>query len=307
MTDKPIAVPTIPTTEISSPPKPVVAVSTQPTLRTNGASFTITKAGRSDRWLKGMIYGNYGTGKTTLTASADDVESMRDVLYIDAEAGDMSLVDRPDLDRIGISSYAQMARIFEFLRIHCRLRDANDLDQLRQLEAKVRSVPVEQIKNPRRYRTVVIDSISELHKYCMYQLLGVRIGDRALDVEPDSPEFKEWGQASEMVRLMVRSFRDLPMHVLFVASETVVEDEKKRQLRRPNLPGKLGAEVQGFLDIVGYLIAFPNEQGSLTRRLYLQPGQTYQAKHRISQQFQVQFLESPSMQGLLNLTMQGSK
>jgi hypothetical protein len=243
-----------------------------------------------------MVYGVPGSGKTTLAATTADVPHMRDVLMIDAESGSLSISDRNDLDIIRIANYTQMSKVHEYLRLHCRHRDENNLDGLRQLESRVRGVDVQ---NPRKYRTVIIDSLTEVQKYCMYHIMGVRIGDRQLDVEPDTPEFKQWGQSSEMIRLLVRSFRDLPMNVIFVASEMTTEDEAKRQLRSPNLPGKLSSEVQGFLDVVGHLQVAPGEEGKVQRRLYLQPGRTFQAKNRFAS-LKVAYIDSPNIGELIN-------
>lgn len=277
-------------------------------------AFTISQ-GTVERDIKLLIYGAYGGGKTTLAASADDVESLRDVLFIDAESGDLSLEDRPWLDRIRINKYSQLARIHEFLKLHCRFRDARDEARLRELEAKFRGYAPDEgesleeyrkrlpnlLPEPKHYRTVVLDSLSEVNKYCMYQLTGIVIGDRALDVEPDAPEYKEWGQSSEMTRLLVRSLRDLPMTVIFVCSMQEKEDEKKKIFRSPNLPGKLGGEVQGFLDVVGFLNAVQvGDEGKVVRRLYITPGETFGAKNRFVGNT-VRFVDNPTMQSLLDI------
>lgn len=274
--------------------KPGSTESVQPTI-------ALTTTAREARWLKMLIYGEHGAGKTTLAASARDVSEMNDVLLIDVEGGDLSLAGA-DIDRIGVSSYGQLARTYEFLRLHCRLRDSGAIDKLVALETQLR--PGAEVKKPRQWRTVVVDSLSEVQKYCMYQLLGIRIGERALDLIPGSPGLADWNQAAEMIRLLVRSFRDLPMHVVFVAAEQIQEDERKQLHRRPALPGKLGGEVQGFFDIVGYLHAAPAEDGSkVQRRLFLQPGRTFQAKTRFAD-CTVPYLDNPTMAALhkLNLT-----
>lgn len=226
-----------------------------------------------------MIYGDFGVGKTTLAASAVDVPDMRDVLFISAEAGDMS-ISHLDTDMVVVRSYSQLARVHEFLRLHCRARDENDIETLRKLEAKFKMVPPSEITTPRKYRTVIVDTLNEVQKYAMYQLLGIVVGEQPLDADLESPQFKEWNLATEMIRLLVRSFRDLPMHVIFVCAEQVTEDERKRRIRTPGLPGKLANEVQGFLDFVGYYVAAQTEGGDMRRRLFLVPGQTYQAKNR---------------------------
>jgi hypothetical protein len=241
-----------------------------------------------------MVYADYGVGKTTFASSSCDVEGMRDIFFVDAEAGDMSLSDRPDIDVVRVTSYSQMARIQEYLRLHCQWRDQYEFgssveirdaarDELITLETRFRDLGPDDdpITEPKLYRTVIVDSLSEVQKYCMYQLLGIKVGAQRLDVETPAPEWAEWGKQADMIRLLVRTFRDLPMNVIFVCSEQVGEDEKKRRIRKPNLSGKLAGEVQGFLDTVGYMVLFKGEDGEYKRRLYLRPGQTFSAKHRL--------------------------
>lgn len=261
--------------------------------------FQIRPAKGGKKWIKAAIYGPYGVGKTTFAASAADVEDMGDVIVADAESGEMSIEDER-IDVIPTSNFGQFARIFEFLRLHCQLRDKGDLEKMAALESKFKGYAV---TTPKHYNTVIIDSLTEVQKYCMYQLLGINIGTQALDLEPESPEFKEWGRSREMIGLLIRSFRDLPMHVIIVCSEDRVQNEKKQFVSEPNLPGKLSLDIQGFVDIVGYLVASPaSEGGEQQRRLYLAPGKTYAAKNRIKG-WNGTYLDNPTMSKLFELAM----
>lgn len=285
-----------------TPAPPAVVPGKSTTVAPRPPAFNIVSAGRTERWFKGMIYGDYGVGKTTVAASADDIQDMKDVLFIDAEAGDMSLSDRPGIDVIRITSFRQMARVQEFLRLHCQWRDSDQpsaVDELIKLEERFRGEVVKG-SEVKKYRTVIIDSLSEVQKFCMYQLLGVRVGEQRLDTETPDTSYGEWGKQLEMIRLLVRTFRDLPMHVIFVCSEQVGEDDKKRRIRRPNLSGKLASEVQGFLDTVGYMVLFKGDNGENKRRLYITPGQTFQAKHRLPGNT-TSYIEDPTMASLLAL------
>ena len=272
--------------------------------RIPGAAFTIRRSKKKHRYYNGLIYGEYGVGKSTLAAQASQVDEMRDVLYCNIESGDSS-VEHMDLDFVDITSYRQFARVHEFLRRHCMARDAyaegapGAKEELLKLERLFKQDP--DITEPVLYRTVILDTLTEVQKYCMYQLLGITVGEFALDMEPDNPQFAEWGRSAEMIRLLVRSFRDLPINVIFVAAKQSEQDERKRYHYKPALPGKLADEVQGFLDFVGYYVAAPaTEGGEIQRRLFLTPGQTYQAKNRFPD-FKATFLDNPSMRDIANL------
>jgi hypothetical protein len=276
---------------------------TPPAARSAEPAFQIVAARKRERYLNALVYGDYGVGKTTLIATASEVPKMRDVLFIDAEAGDAS-IENIDLDLVSISNYPQFARVHEFLRLHCKFRDAwltkkdrEAYTKLVKLEALFRGCAPEEITQPKMYRTVCVDSLTEVQKYCMYQLLGIKIGAFALDMEPEIPQFAEWNRSAEMIRLLVRSFRDLPMHALFVCARAEEQDQMKRYHYNPLMPGKLAYELQGFFDVVGYYVAAPTEGGDVHRRLYLVPGQTFRAKHRFSD-FEGKYIDNPRMADL---------
>jgi len=282
--------------------KPPAAAPAAPPMAAAPA-FHIQNAVAKVRWIKGMVYGDYGVGKTFFTATAAEVPDMNDVLMVSAESGDMTVDDVPNLDIIVINQYKQIARIYEFLRLHVQLRNRGDIENLIKLETRFRKLGPDAppILVPKQYKTVIIDSLTEIQKYVMYQLLGITVGAQALDLEPDSPQFAEWGKSAEMIRLLVRTFRDLDMNVLFVAAMTKEQDERKRWCHQPALPGKLANEVQGFLDFVGFYVAgAASEGGEMQRRLFLTPGQTYQAKNRFKR-WNGTFLDNPTMADILRL------
>jgi hypothetical protein len=249
-----------------------------------------------------MLYGQPGAGKTTLAGTAQLVPSMKDTIFIDAESGTLSLADKSDIDFIRISSFHQFSQIYEFLKLHCRFRDNSDNVAIEKLHEKYNADPT------KRYNTVVIDSLTEVQKLVMYMLMGKEVGNVKLDSIPDQPEYKEWGQSAEMIRMLIRSFRDLPMHVIFVAAES--EDKIGTNLiKRPNLPGKLSSESQGFLDVVGYLAVrhTTDEEGEtlVKRRLFLTPGRTFQAKHRFAANG-LSHIDNPTMEQIISLSMKGT-
>jgi len=292
------------TVEQPEQPLRVVSVVKQPDVVNPPAAkptFLIRRSLTYDRYLNALLYGDYGVGKSFLAATAAEVPRMQRVLYINAEGGDAS-VEHFDMDIIDISNYTQFARVYEFLKVHCRYRDSykqdsknkEARDKLRRLEAMFREVDLDEIDEPTLYHTVVGDSLTEIQKYCMYQLLGITIGTFQLDATPDVPELGDWNRSAEMIRLLVRTFRDLPINVIFVCARGETQDQHKRFHYAPLLPGKLGNEIRGFFDVVGYLVSAPTEGGEILRRLWLEPGQTFTAKNRFKD-FDALYIDSPSM------------
>jgi hypothetical protein len=260
--------------------------------------FEITK-NTKQYYLKCLIYGQPGAGKTTLAGSSQLVSEMKDILYIDAESGSMSLSTIDDIDFVHVKSYSQFSKVFDFLRLHCTLRDREDLTKLHELHERFGIHP------DKRYNTVVIDSITEVQKMAIYMLTGMEIGNVKLDTIPDAVQIQEWGQLAEMIRILIRSFRDLPMNSIFVAAEQLVEIQPGRTMKMPSMPGKLANEIQGFLDVVGYLTSRTEitEDGNaqIFRRLYLIAGKTFQAKNRFADSG-VSYIDDPTMQKLYNVT-----
>ncbi len=260
------------------------------------------------RYLKLLIYGDYGVGKTYLAGSSCHVPQMGDVLLINAEAGDLTLEEHDNLDIISCRSYKQVARTAEYLKQHCVAREAGDIDKLREMEAIVRHCDVDDIDEPKQYRTVLMDSLTEIEEYCMYQLLGISDVTR-LDEETASPEWAEYKRNHNMIKRLIRSYRDLPMNVIFTCAQQWVQDEAKKFRYSPQMTGKLSSQIQGFMDMVGHLvIGTPKEEEKegeviniVPRRLYVQPGPSgkYSAKCRFSK-FKGAYFDDPSMQSILS-------
>ncbi len=292
-----------------------VVVGADPTKKTGAmkvnAPFQVrTRTATPDsdsRWLKLLVYGKPGVGKTELCGTAVDVAEMNDVLFIDAEAGDMTLDDSiriqnaQNIDRIRVTTFKQVARIQEYLKAHCSARDSNNVELLKKLHSQVTGIPVEEIIDPPRYRTVILDSLSEIDAYCLYGLMSF---DTAKPVDDDiaTAEWKEYRKNNDMMKLLIRAFRDLPIHFLTTCTASYTQDEMKRYNYAPQLTGKLSAQAQGFFDIVGFLIVgAPVEGQEAPRRMFVQPintGPRFEAKNRRSI-YREPFFDNPSMKTIM--------
>lgn len=276
----------------------MATASTEVKQATRPPAFRIETIQRRERFLKLLIYGNYGVGKTTLACSALEVESMNNVLMINAEAGDQSVDHLEDLDAVTITNFRALGRINEFLKQHCTARDAGDIDKLRTMEAHLRGCEESEIETPRQYRTVILDSLTELEAYCFEQLLGITDTTR-LDEEVQSAEWGEYKKNNTMILRVVRAFRDLPMHVIFTCAEKYTQDEVKKFKYTPDMTGKLSKKIQGFMDMVGYYVQ-GKDGDEVQRRLYVMPSGTgkYDAKHRY-QSFKKDHFIDPTIGSIL--------
>lgn len=265
--------------------------------------FQLVSAAREERYLKFMVYGDFGVGKTYLAATAQDVPEMRNVLFIDAEAGDLTISWRDDIRVARVADFTALARIHDmFLVKHCSIRDkmAPGPERDKRIMELEQQFSEEEITEPRYYNTVVLDSLTEIQKYCMYQILGIT-ADTTMDTDWVSAQIQDWGKLLEKMRLLVRSFRNLNMHVIFVAQLDEEQDHLKQYHRKPLFDGKLAKEITGFVDYLGYYVSFPDEKGETTRRLYVTPGKTYKAKNRF-RSFTGSYIENPTMHEIIQLS-----
>lgn len=272
--------------------------------------FSISTGIKSaDPYVKMLVYGDAGAGKTVLAAQAVDVPSMRDVLIINAEAGTKSIVESEAvqnhelIDSVEVQSYETFVAIYEWLLKHCNARDAKDQAKLDALSAKYG------FPKGRKYRTVIVDSLSEIEQVNLSRIFGDDADD--LMDAAEAADFRDYGQNRRLLHKVIRAFRNLPMNVIFTCARDWDQDEKKKYGYQPKLTGKLSKDVQFFMDIVGYLATGKsgNDEGGgdkLARRLWLQPIGKFDAKSRLTPQ-DVGYIDNPTMPKLMSkLTRKGS-
>lgn len=270
--------------------------------------FIIQRIPEADQWIKLLVYGGYGSGKTRLVGTAAAVPRMRDVLVISCEAGDLTLRTEQDalseedkgyIDTVRVKTYPQLARVHEFLRIHCRFRDMPKEEgepHLKALEAKL--FPQSDPKAPaRRYFTAALDSVTEAETFSMYSLLSITDNTR-LDEETQAPEWAEYKKNNSQLLRLSRAMRDLPMNILMTAASSYIQNEAKQMIYQPALTGKLAKQIQGFMDVVGFMHVVPGENGARIHRMLAHPTPRVDAKCRFSN-FKQPYWDNPTMQSIL--------
>jgi GTPase SAR1 family protein len=271
------------------------------------------------RYLKAIFYGPPGAGKTTLAASAADVEPLRDILLIAAEGGELVIEDNariqePEwIDVVRIKRIEQLQKLYSFLQNHCRARDRGDEEMMIRLQNAVFHGDLDPMGAPnnpelhegdrlRQYHTVIIDSLTEIEAQNL--AVTLKLDHDGLDVgDIQTAGWDEFRKNNHSIQRIVRAFRDLDLHILIICAQAYSQDELKRFHYQPALTGKLATQVQGFVDIVGWLNVGTDETGAQRRALAVQPhtGPKADAKNRFAAYKEPYFMD-PSMTTIMEAT-----
>jgi hypothetical protein len=121
------------------------------------------------------------------------------------------------------------------------------------------------------FRSVVIDSITELQKRVIDQTSGV-----------SQPTQQDWGSVLRVMEDTVRKYRDLlthptrPLECVVLIALTHHRDGKFR----PFVKGALELTLPGFIDVVGYIYVEPDVDSVLQRKMLIAPLGEFDAKDR---------------------------
>jgi AAA domain len=260
----------------------------------------------AQKWLNLFIYGDFGSGKTVLSAQSVDVPNMQDVLFINIEGGIVSVLgskaveNHDKIDVVDCSRFEDLVSIHRMLIAYCQARDDNDTARISKMAVKYGFDP------NKRYKTVVIDSLSELNAMSLARAFGDDSNDLLSSANSDDTR-RDFGRNKSAMLKVVRAFRNLPMHVIATCGRQWDEDERKKLGFQPRLTGALAKEIQAFWDVVGFLqttaVKNDDEESSeptMLRRLWLQPIGKFDAKNRLSDQ-SITHIDNPTMLRLVRL------
>lgn len=240
---------------------------------TSLGGLRVAPASEAIEYINLLVYGNSGVGKTLLCGTAWDVPEMRPVLVVDVEGGTFTLREKyPQVDVVRVDSWKDMQTVYDAL-----------------------------YNGEGGYRTVILDSLSEIQKFSMGQIMTeVKKSDPGRDIEV--PGIREWGKNLWQVRAVVRGFRDLPMNALFTALADHNRDTRtgldKSEL---GIQGRSRMEIPGFVDFVVYMyMKYHDEQNK--RFLLTQQTEKEIAKDRSNKLPKI--IEEPTMK-LIHSTIFG--
>lgn len=185
-----------------------------------------------------LVYGEPGTGKTTLAATAQDSEYGSKVMFLDIEGGTRSISDRTDIALFQPQNWDDIRRMLVWLE-------------------------EDGVYNGERIRTVVMDSITEAQKFASEEVMQ--------DAKnPDFASLQDYGKINQKLTSMVRVYRRLAqqqgMNIVFTSLEKQEKDEISGIVSvRPDLSPRASQGVCGSVDAVGRL--FINKEGARVLQL----------------------------------------
>lgn len=164
-----------------------------------------------------LVYGATGAGKTTFASTAPGP-----VAYLAVEPGLKSVKPSKDIHVAKINTLDDLQQAYSFL-----------------------------LSEQHPFRSVVLDSLSEAF-YGPIASYALHHSRRAQNEDPDILGRRDYLRTSEVLRDLVRAFRDLPLNTIVVAGERQTEDDG-RMIRALHLAGDPRTSVPYQFDVVGYM------------------------------------------------------
>ena len=122
------------------------------------------------------------------------------------------------------------------------------------------------------FKSVVVDSLTEIQKRCKDSISGV-----------EAPDQQAWGLLLIRMERLIRDLRDLtfhqttPLDAVVIIALTRLNDYGKYV---PAIQGALGVSLPGFVDVEGFLRVDVNDAGEEERRMLISPRDGFEAKDR---------------------------
>jgi len=160
-----------------------------------------------------LFYGRAGTGKTTLAASFP-----KPLLVIDIDdKGTDSISDLPGIKLVEPTTFDELTEIYWYLK-----------------------------ENPTRYKTVVIDTISQVNRMLVNEISG----DKARNAgkapgDWGTMKLADWGKVAAKMKNWITDMRNLPIEMVFLAQDRVfnLDEENEEAIDSDSIDPEVGPRL----------------------------------------------------------------
>lgn len=197
-----------------------------------------------------LLYGGPGTGKTTAALGAPGP-----VLLLNAE-GDggpafaRELYGHDQIHEVPMEGFHSIDAVLAHIRAGCA------------------------------ERTVVLDSVGEIHRV----LLEEEAGRAAGQLRGARPQIQHFGNSTTWIERFVRDVRDQPINLVLICHEIDAKDDANGTLERMPFTGtsntKTGAKLMAMVDVVGYCATVQTESGDVRHMAQVVNGKGRRGKNR---------------------------
>lgn len=206
-----------------------------------------TTVGESEPYVRMLVYGDPGVGKTVFAAKFPNP------FIIDVENGTSSLLNHDELHSVKrhqLKNFNEMNEIFwDF-----------------------------QAGGGSQFDTIVIDTMNELQTKHLNEFI-----DKDKNRDNKLPTMLDYKANTAALQRMSIAFRDLPKNLVIVCHSTFDKDENTGKMYlRPAVTPSLAKTLVGMLDVIGYMYMGTDEETKTEkRRLQIAPSTNRIAKSRI--------------------------
>lgn len=168
--------------------------------------------------VKVLLYGRNGSGKTRTGATAPKC------LWIDVdEKGTKSIRNYPNVEVFHAQNWEDVVWAYWYLK-------SGDHD----------------------YESVGIDTLTTMQNICMRHVLK-EAEDRDPAKDPAMASMRDWGKVGQLMKEHLLYFRNLPMHVVFIAQERSIDNEEGETERVPDLSPGSRTTATACVDFIGHI------------------------------------------------------
>jgi hypothetical protein len=189
-------------------------------LKPSQVASKIVDVEEASPFVKVLVYGRNGKGKTRFAASAPNC------LILDInEEGTLSARSFKGTKVFHIKNWYDIPAVYWYLR-----------------------------KGDHPYQSVALDTLTAMQTLAMDQVLYEGY-ERDQNKDPKVPTKRDWGTTATMMKEQINNFRNLPMNVIFTAQERHIgggdEEDDEEKLITADLPAGSRGAALGAVQVIG--------------------------------------------------------